>query len=305
MGATAAPHVSVIMNCYNGEKFLREAIDSVFAQSFSNWEIVFFDNASVDSSADIAREYDERLKYFKIDNNVCLGEARNLAMQKATGKYVAFLDCDDLYLSHKLEDQVSLMDQRGFVMSYGGAAIIREDGSLVKERLAANSSGHIFGCLLKNYDINMQSVMLLRSYILEFDLSFPTDFQYGPDYDLFMDISAQFEVGVLNQLVVKTRLHAGALTHKKLHRIRDELKSTIDRLVARDPSLKNRYSAELSQAYSKFEFYEAVYLITSGSIAMARATLRPILFSRWEYMVLYVLLFLPIPKRYVLRLLNR
>jgi glycosyltransferase involved in cell wall biosynthesis len=293
------------MNCYNGEKFLREAIDSVYAQSFSNWEIVFFDNASVDSSADIAREYDERLKYFKIDNNVCLGEARNLAIQKATGKYIAFLDCDDLFLSHKLDKQVSLMDQCGFVMSYGGAAIIREDGSLVKERLAANVSGHIFGYLLKNYDINMQSVMLLRSYILEFDLSFPTDFQYGPDYDLFMDISSQNEVGVLNQLVVKTRLHAGALTHKKLHRIRDELKSTIDRLVVRDASLKNKYSAELSQAYSKFEFYEVVYLITSDNIAKARATLRPILFSRWEYMALYVLLSLRIPKKYVLRLLNR
>ena len=305
MGAIADPYVSVVMNCYNGEKFLREAIDSVYAQSFPNWEIIFFDNASEDSSAEIAAEYDARLKYFKIEKNVCLGKARNLAMRQASGKYIAFLDSDDLFFSHKLDEQVNLMDHRGFVMSYGGAAIINEDGSLIRERFAANVSGHIFGCLLKDYEINMQSVMLLRSFILEACISFPEDFQYGPDYDLFMDISAQCEVGVLSKLVVKTRIHSGALTHKKLHCIRDELKSTIDRLVSRNPSLNAKYSAELALAYSKFEFYEAVYLITSGNVAKARKTLRPVLFSRWEYIALYALLFLPIPKRYILRLLNR
>ena len=64
------PLVSVIMNCYNSDKYLKEAIDSVYNQSYSNWEIIFWDNASNDSSSAIAKSYDERLKYFLAKENL-------------------------------------------------------------------------------------------------------------------------------------------------------------------------------------------------------------------------------------------
>ena len=95
------PLVSVIMNCYNGDRFLRQAIDSVYCQTYDNWEIIFWDNASTDSSAKIARSYDDKIRYFLATKNTPLGEARNLALNKASGKYVAFLDCDDLYFPNK------------------------------------------------------------------------------------------------------------------------------------------------------------------------------------------------------------
>ena len=299
------PYVSVIMNCYNCEEFLKEAIDSIYKQSFSNWEIIFLDNASIDKSAEVAGKYDNKLNYYRIEKNVPLGKARNFAMQKATGKYIAFLDCDDLYLEDKLDKQVKMMDEHGFIMSYGGAMIINENGSLIKKKLALNNSGDVFGNLLLKYEINMQSVMLLRSYILDKNLLFPENFQYGPDYDLFMDIASQCEVGVLNDIIVMTRVHSGALTHKKLHCVRDELKSTIDRLVARDPNLKEKYANEIRSAYGKFEYYQAVYFISAGKINKARKTLRSILTYRWEYVALYVILLLPLPKTVVMRLLNR
>ena len=64
MNKKGQPLVSVIMNCYNGEKYLREAIDSIYAQTYTNWEIIFWDNASTDNSAEIAKLSDSRLKYF-------------------------------------------------------------------------------------------------------------------------------------------------------------------------------------------------------------------------------------------------
>ena len=85
------PLVSVIMNCYNGSSYLGKAIDSVYAQTFSNWEIIFWDNASTDESGTIARSYDERLKYFRTEKNSPLGEARNSALSKVSGKYIGFL----------------------------------------------------------------------------------------------------------------------------------------------------------------------------------------------------------------------
>ena len=60
-----SPLVSVIMNCYNGETYLREAIDSIYAQTYQNWEIIFLDNASTDDSANIAKSYDKKIKYLK------------------------------------------------------------------------------------------------------------------------------------------------------------------------------------------------------------------------------------------------
>src|SRR5437868_4501867 len=102
-----APLVSVIMNCLNGEQFLRDAIDSVIAQTYANWEIVFWDNASTDASASIAQSYhDDRIRYFRGDSTVPLGHARNLAIQKSRGTFIAFLDCDDLWLPTKLEKQL-------------------------------------------------------------------------------------------------------------------------------------------------------------------------------------------------------
>ena len=82
------PLVSVIMNCLNSEKYLREAIDSVYAQSYRNWEIVFWDNASNDSSAEIAWSYrDGRLRYFRGETTVPLGHARNLALKHLFGQF--------------------------------------------------------------------------------------------------------------------------------------------------------------------------------------------------------------------------
>jgi glycosyltransferase involved in cell wall biosynthesis len=299
------PSVSVIMNCFNGEEFLVDAIDSIYKQTFSDWEIIFFDNASTDRSSDIAKKYDNRLNYYHINNNVPLGKARNLAIEKATGKYIAFLDCDDLYIEDKLEKQYKVMEKNDFIMSYGGAIIINEKGLPTGRKSAKYCSGDIFGNLLKKYEVNMQSVMLLRSYLINNNLLFPEDFQFGPDYDLFMDIASQYEIGVINEIIVMTRVHSGALTYKKLHCVRDELKSTIDRLLVRDPSLKNKYENEIRLAYGKFEYYQAVYFISDGKFNKARKTLQSILTYRWEYFVLYVLLFFPLPKKIVMRLLNR
>ena len=86
------PLVSVIMNCYNGDRFLRKAIDSVYCQTYDNWEIIFWDNASTDSSTAIAKSYDKKIKYFKSFETTLLGEARVKATEKAKGDYFKSLN---------------------------------------------------------------------------------------------------------------------------------------------------------------------------------------------------------------------
>src|SRR3972149_5927289 len=90
-----APLVSVIMNCYNGARYLREALASVLVQTFTDWEIVFWDNQSADESAAIFKSYsDRRFRYFLAPEHTVLGRARNLAVEQARGEWIAFLDCD-------------------------------------------------------------------------------------------------------------------------------------------------------------------------------------------------------------------
>jgi len=94
----ARPTVSILMNCLNGARYLREALDSVFAQTYTDWEILFWDDASTDESAKIAKSYGRKLRYFRGLGGMPLGYSRNCGLEKARGEYLAFLDCDDVWL---------------------------------------------------------------------------------------------------------------------------------------------------------------------------------------------------------------
>jgi glycosyltransferase involved in cell wall biosynthesis len=105
------PAVSVIMNVRNGASTLREALDSVMAQTFSDWELIVWDDCSSDDSAKIVAQYsDPRIRYFFSSELTSLGRARNHAIRQAQGVWVAFLDQDDLWLPRKLEMQLALAD---------------------------------------------------------------------------------------------------------------------------------------------------------------------------------------------------
>src|SRR5580698_1888241 len=105
------PQVSVVINVRNGAATLRAALDSVLAQSFADWELIVWDDRSTDSSASIVGEYrDHRIRYFLSRDDTPLGKARSNAIQKAVGEWIAFLDQDDLWLPHKLEQQMKLAE---------------------------------------------------------------------------------------------------------------------------------------------------------------------------------------------------
>ena len=101
------PLVSIIINCYNGEKDLMKSIQSVLSQTYPNWEIIFFDNKSNDSSKKIIKKFsDNRIKYFCSKKTHSLYKARNIAISKSKGEYICFLDTDDTWLKDKLKIQL-------------------------------------------------------------------------------------------------------------------------------------------------------------------------------------------------------
>ena len=110
---TEQPLVSVIMNCFNGEKYLREAIDSVLAQTYQNWELIFWDNQSTDLSAAIVKKYrDKRIRYFYAPQHTKLYKARNEAYKRCKGELISLLDTDDHWKKTKLSIQVELFKDK-------------------------------------------------------------------------------------------------------------------------------------------------------------------------------------------------
>ena len=102
------PLVSIIVNCFNGEKYLRDALQSVLKQTYTNWELIFWDNQSSDNSKKVFSEFlDDRSKYFISEKHTTLYEARNNAIKQSKGEIIAFLDVDDWWIeSKRLEKQI-------------------------------------------------------------------------------------------------------------------------------------------------------------------------------------------------------
>ena len=203
------PLVCIVMNCHNSSKYLKVAIDSIYSQSYGRWEIIFWDNASTDDSAKIAKSYDSKLRYFYGNSLVSLYEARNLAVAQCEGDYIAFLDCDDIWVADKLERQISEVN-RGAKIVYGNFDIIDGNGKLVSIRNKKNPSGNITNQLLTRNSISIGSI-LLKKNILEKNLFDPFYDLLG-DFELWIRLSLRYEIVSLDVVVELSRAHDANLS---------------------------------------------------------------------------------------------
>jgi glycosyltransferase involved in cell wall biosynthesis len=207
------PLISVIMNCLNCEKYLNEAIDSVYAQTYENWEIIFWDNGSCDRSKDIAKSYDSKLRYFSSDETYILGKARALAVQEARGQYLAFLDCDDLWFKDKLKNQLKLFfeGEENLGLVYGRCEVFYQGLNQKVVNQNKLPEGMIFKSLLKENFIPFVSA-LVRSDVFYSSGGFPINIKHSTDYWLFLNISKKYRVRALQEVCCTYRYHSENLS---------------------------------------------------------------------------------------------
>lgn len=120
--------VSIIMPAYNAEKYIEEAIQSVLKQTYTNWELIITDDKSTDDTEKIIKKYqdqDKRIKLYALSKNQGVANARNIAIQNAEGRYIAFLDSDDMWLPEKLERQIRFMKKNGYLFTFHDYRTIR------------------------------------------------------------------------------------------------------------------------------------------------------------------------------------
>lgn len=211
---TEKPLVSVIINCYNGEKYLREAIDSVIAQTYENWELVFWDNQSTDSTREIVESYkNPKIKYFYAPEHTPLGEARNLAVEKSNGEYINFLDADDVWSANKLEEQIKLIVPGEVELVYTPFKLLLEgdvDESMIKVFFELyklqDKRDADYRVLLKNNFIVFSSVLLKKKLFKEIG-GINKAFQQYEDYELLLKCSLLTKFAFARNSYVKYRIH--------------------------------------------------------------------------------------------------
>lgn len=159
------PVVSIVMPAYNSAEFIKASVLSVLAQSFTDWELIIVDDASTDNTVDVVEQLqqsDSRIKLIRLEQNQGAAIARNTAITAATGRYIAFLDCDDLWLPDKLTRQLEAMAQHQCALSYSAYHVINESGERLTTFVPPQqvSYGDLLrtcsiGCLTAMYDTQL------------------------------------------------------------------------------------------------------------------------------------------------------
>lgn len=179
-----SPLVSIIMPAYNAERYIREAVDSVTAQTHRNWELIIIDDRSNDNTADIALEYhrlDPRIRLIKNEDNLGAAGSRNRGLDEASGDYVALLDADDVWLYDKLSKQLELAERSGGGLIYCSYFLLRDNGEKAFIVPPVTDYEHM---LSKNV-IGCSTVLMSREIADEF--RFSTEY-YHEDLVMWLDI---------------------------------------------------------------------------------------------------------------------
>ena len=205
--------VSIITPTFNSERFIAETILSVQAQTYKDWEIIIVDDCSTDRTAEIVasfQEKDSRIKYLYNSTNKGSAFSRNLALQEAKGKWIAFLDSDDLWHPEKLEKQIEFMTRNDIHFSYTNYCEIdessKEIGVLISgPEVITNKLMRAYcwpGCLTVMYDAEFIGLMQTA------------EIKINEEYALWIKISSVANCHLLDENLAKYRRHNNSLTDK-------------------------------------------------------------------------------------------
>lgn len=218
------PKISVVMNCHNGEKYLKQSIKSVLKQSYKNLELIFYDNKSNDKSVSIAKSFkDKRVKIFHSKNYQKLYKARNSAIKKTTGKFISFLDTDDWWLKNKLISQVHFFKKnKNIKIVYSKFFNYNENTKNKKINTKNLVSGKITQDLLSDYNVGILTVMICKSVFKK--NKFNTNYNIIGDFDFFVRLSLKYSFYAIDKPLANYRSHDNNFSKIKKNEYINEFK---------------------------------------------------------------------------------
>jgi len=207
------PLVSVIMPVYNGEKYIRKAVESVYEQGVS-LELLVIDDGSTDHTEEVLSAYEGRedFRYIKNEQNMGAAGSRNRGVGLAQGTYIAFLDADDWWEKGKLKSQLTLLEKTGCVLCSTGRELMQPDGTSTGKYIPVKEN-ITYGELLKHNCINCSSVLVRRDVISQYPMEHDDSHE---DYITWLKILQKYRSAVgINEPLLKYRLSEGGKSRNK------------------------------------------------------------------------------------------
>lgn len=203
--------VSIIMPSYNTADFIAETIRSVLSQTYENWELIIVDDCSTDNTDDIVAEFlsDDRICYIKNEHNSGAAVSRNRALREAKGKWIAFLDSDDLWESDKLRKQIAFMEGNGFAFSYTDYIEIDEESnpngrSITGPKRITKHGMYNYcwmGCLTVMYDAEKIGLIQIK------------DIKKNNDYAMWLKVCKKADCYLLDDSLARYRKRSGSISN--------------------------------------------------------------------------------------------
>ena len=205
--------VSIIMPSYNCGSFVKETISSVLAQSYNNWEIIFMDDCSTDDTirkVSVLKEKDKRIRLFQNSSNMGAAVSRNKALREARGRWIAFLDSDDLWEPTKLEKQIRFMEENNYHFSYHEYIEIDEQDKELGVKVSGKEHVGKFdmysccwpGCLSVMYDASVVGLIQIN------------DIKKNNDTAIWLKVIKKADCYLLKECLGKYRRRANSITPK-------------------------------------------------------------------------------------------
>lgn len=272
------PKISIIMNCLNAAKWLPETLEYVRRQTFQDYEIIFWDNNSSDGSPDIAAQFGPRMRVWRNPETIPLGMARNRALAMAQGEYVAFLDCDDIWMPEKLEKQLALFEANPRLGLACTDTAIFYDGKVRNTMFAGNAParGMVFEELMARQWIAMSSAMLRRTALESCKLPhngvyFDERLNICEEADLFYRIAHDWEVDYVDEVLSGWRMHGANTTFRNFDRLAEETRIILERHRQIYPDYDKKWPRVVAMLENRANFQQALALWRSGNGRQARA----------------------------------
>lgn len=209
------PLVSIITPCYNSEGFITETINSVISQDYKQWELIIVDDKSTDETCKIVENFMQlhrNIRLIQLENNGGVANARNVGLKETNGKYIAFLDSDDVWLKEKLSKQVAYMEEKSLPMSFCAYNRINEEGDIISKKIEVPFNVN-YNQLLSHNVIIFSTSMTLKSAIgdLKFKKAGHEDWIFW--LDLFKKCGAGYGI---NEPLALYRIRNNSVSSNKL-----------------------------------------------------------------------------------------
>lgn len=290
------PTVSINLCCYNSEKYLEETLESIFAQTYKDWELVIVNDGSTDSTERIIQKYiaDGWPIVYHYQPNAGLGMSRNKAIELSQGKFIAFIDHDDLWMPQKLEKQIPLFDDLEVALVFCDTVFFNEAGQSRRMYSYRNYyTGWCFSKLLTDYFLSVQTVVIRRTALNYEQMWFDPRFQMIEEADLFRRMAYRWKLNMVNEPLAKWRVHKDSLTWTKGYLFADETELMLEAYAATIPAFAERYSPEIQTVKKRIAVTRATHLWKQKRTSDARKCLSPFLWKNAKVFCLFLMTFLP------------